>query len=43
MMKLCVLLGLVAAATAGSVTLTASNLEAEMAGKNSFIKFQAPW
>ena len=38
MMKLCVLFGLVAAANAGAVTLGKDNIEAEMAGKNSFIK-----
>jgi len=28
---------------AGSVVLTKDNIDSEMAGKNSFIKFQAPW
>ena len=28
---------------AGSVDLNKANIESEMAGKNSFIKFQAPW
>jgi len=32
-------------AAAGSVTLTDSNFDAQVfdAGKNAFIKFQAPW
>jgi len=32
-----------ASAKAGSVDLNKANIESEMAGKNSFIKFQAPW
>lgn len=31
------------AATAGAVTLTPDNWDAETAGKTAFIKFQAPW
>jgi len=34
---------LVAAVSAGSVSLTAKNFDAETVGKGAFIKFQAPW
>jgi hypothetical protein len=38
------LAAIVACANAGgSVELTATNFEAESGGKNSFVKFQAPW
>jgi hypothetical protein len=38
------LLALVATAAAGgAVELTKSNFEAELAGKNAFVKFLAPW
>jgi hypothetical protein len=40
---LSVAFALVASASAGSVELTKANFESETAGKNSFIKFQAPW
>lgn len=40
-----VVLALAAAANAGSVTLTTANFDAEVisSGKNSIVKFQAPW
>lgn len=37
------ILAMVVSAHAGSTVLTAANIDSEMAGKNSFIKFQAPW
>jgi hypothetical protein len=45
MLKVIALACIVAAANAGSVTLTAANFESEVktSGKNAFIKFQAPW
>jgi len=35
--------GLPGMADAGAVELTKENFDAEIGGKNAFIKFQAPW
>lgn len=44
MLKSCLVLACaVATANAGAVELTKSNFEELSAGKNAFVKFQAPW